>query len=190
MKSRYVLRLTAMLIICLSSAFVSVAQRNQKAQERAIPPGPCRENTRLCLQRMRAQINVLRAYTNRLRPGDKVSFNPQPDPPGSPDPWFRRANEAYIILQKEFADLSASSPWGQSQWTWSQADMDAWKNNLSEAQGKLDSLGQASDSNSANLALNQLSAATERLSGVAGKRRYKKSSSSDNSGGSTTRKRH
>lgn len=31
---------------------------------------------------MRGRISLLRAYTRRLKPGDPVEFNPQPDPPG------------------------------------------------------------------------------------------------------------
>ena len=60
MKSRNILRATAVLTICLLSTFVATAQRKSKAQGRTIPPGPCHQNTRVCVQNMNKQINDLR----------------------------------------------------------------------------------------------------------------------------------
>src|SRR5437588_2417591 len=107
-KSRHILRATAALTICLLSVFVAAAQRKSKAQGRSIPPGPCHQNTRVCLQQMNAQLGNLRAYMVHLKPGEKVEFNPQPDPPGAP-PIYQNAIRAYRGLLAEISDLSSNS---------------------------------------------------------------------------------
>jgi len=139
MKSRFLGRTLAVLTICLLSAFVAAAQSKAK-EEKSYPPGPCRQATKACVQNMNKQISLIRAYVQRLKPGDKVAFNPQPDPPGDPNPWFRRAHQAYITLRGEFADLSESSPWGRSKWTWSQEQIHGWQSTVSDAQDKLNGL--------------------------------------------------
>src|SRR5436305_1330644 len=87
MKSRFALMTIAALALCLSLAFTASAQKVRKAQS-SIPPGPCHQNTKLCIQQMNAQISRLRAYVAHVKPGDTVKFSPQPDPPGDPDPWY------------------------------------------------------------------------------------------------------
>ena len=139
--------------ICLLLASVAAAQHKSKTQRRMIPPGPCHLDTNACVRNMNAQINLIRAYANHLKPGDKVTFNPQPDPPG--DPAFRRANEAYRALEAEVSDLggwSSETPNLKSRPT------------ISDAQEKVGRLGQASDRASIYLALNSLSASVHKLS--------------------------
>jgi hypothetical protein len=165
MKSKVLLRTLAVLTICLSSAFVAAAQSKTKS----FPPGPCRQGTKVCVQNMNKQISLIRAYVQRLKPGDTVAFNPQPDPPGDPDPGFRRANQAYITLRGQFADLSESSPWGRSKWTWSQEQIHGWQSTVSDAQDKLNGLslpafGRSPDS--IKETLDSLSASVRQLSKV------------------------
>lgn len=166
MKSRYVLCAIAILSFCLSSAFTATAQKERKTQT-AFPPGPCRQNTRACFQRINTQIGQLRAYVRHAKPGSEVTFNPQPDPPGDPDPWYRRAHEAYITLHQEFADLSESSPWGRSKWTWSQEQIHNWQSTVGDAQDKLNNLSLPAfgrNRASINETLDALSASVRRLS--------------------------
>jgi hypothetical protein len=101
MKSRFTLKATAALALCLSLPLAARAGDKQ----RGYPPGPCHQNARLCLQQMNTQVGRLRAYVRRHKPGEAFTFNPQPDPPGIP-PLYRQANEAYRSLLAEFADLS------------------------------------------------------------------------------------
>jgi hypothetical protein len=109
---------------------------------------------------MTAQISRLRAYVRHLKPGDKVTFNPQPDPPGDPDPWFRRASEAYQSLQQELSDLSKNSA-GRCE-----AKTPSCRGAIDDAQAKFDRLGQVSDRASAKTALTSLSSSVQRLSRV------------------------
>ena len=166
MKSTALLRTLEVLTICLLSAFVASARPKSTASKN-FPPGPCRQGTKACVQNMNKQISLIRAYVQRLKPGDKVAFNPQPDPPGNPDPWYRRAHQAYITLRGEFADLSESSPWGRSKWTWSQEQIHGWQSTVSDAQDKLNSLtlpafGRSPDS--IKETLDSLSASVRQLS--------------------------
>jgi hypothetical protein len=159
-KSRFTLLTIAALAFCLSLPLAADAQRVKRSQAQAFPPGPCRQNTRLCLRQMNAQISQLRAYVAHVKPGDPVKFNPQPDPPGDPDPWYRRASEAYRSLQAEFADLSSEIP----NLRLSPEKLNAGRNAVGGAQEQLSRLGQVSDRNSANATLNELSASVRRLS--------------------------
>jgi hypothetical protein len=116
---------------------------------------------------MNKQIGLIRAYVQRVKPEDKVAFNQQPDPPGNPDPGYRRAHQAYITLRGELADLSESSPWGRSKRTWSQEQIHGWQSTVSGAQDKLNSLslpafGRSPDS--IKETLDSLSASVQRLS--------------------------
>ena len=120
-------------------------------------------DVKVCLQQIQQKISKLRAYARHVKPGDPVKFNPQPDPPGDPDPLYRQAREAYGDLQETLASLSESSPWGRAKWTWSQEKITAWQNTLREAQGKAESLGQSSDRRAANAALDNLSASVQKL---------------------------
>lgn len=166
MKSKYIFRATTVLTIGLLSTFAASAQ-SKPTETKSFPPGPCHLGTKACVQNMNKQISLIRAYVQRLKPGDKVAFNPQPDPPGNPDPGFRRAHQAYITLRGEFADLSESSPWGRSKWTWSQEQISGWKSTVSDAQDKLNGLslpafGRTRDS--AKETLDSLSASVRQLS--------------------------
>jgi hypothetical protein len=166
MKSRYILRAIAIPAFCLLSAFTVSAQKTAKVQA-ALPPGPCRRNAKVCFQRINAQLGQLRAYVRHAKPGSEVTFNPQPDPPGDPDPWYRRAHEAYITLHQEFADLSESSPWGRSKWTWSQEQIHEWQSTVSDAQDKLNNLSLPAfgrNRASINETLDALSTSARRLS--------------------------
>lgn len=158
MKSINTMRIFATLMIALSLQLAAAGQSTPRSIARAIPPVPCHDNTKLCIQRMRSQLSSLRAYVSRLRPGDKVEFNPQPDPPGSPDPWYRRAVQAFRSLQEEFADLSKypSGPCkvGKCQ--------DAIKN----AQAKFGGVSQATNASSANAALAAMKPCIDQLSRV------------------------
>jgi|GraSoiStandDraft_24_1057298.scaffolds.fasta_scaffold604508_1 hypothetical protein len=167
MKSKYTLRAIALLAICLSFFFTASAQRVEKAH--MLGPNPCHEGTKLCLQEINKKISQVRAYVKHVKPGDPVEFNPQPDPPGDPDPWYRQGREAYKSLQENFASLSESSPWGHAKWTWSESQISAWKNSVSDAQAKLNNLALPAfgrNRASINQTLNSLSASVQRLSGM------------------------
>jgi hypothetical protein len=160
LKRSWLLRIIALSLIALSSVAVAFAQGGPNRQ----PQATCQDNVKLCFQQINQQISQARAYVRHVKPGDPVKFNPQPDPPGDPDPWYRNGLAAYKRLQGEFAALSESSPWGRSQWTWSQNKIEAWRKTVSEAQRKLEGLAQSSDRRAANVALNDLSASVQRLS--------------------------
>jgi hypothetical protein len=166
MKNSFLMRTLLVLTILLLSAFFAAAQ-SKPIEGKSYPPGPCHQGTKVCVQNMNKQISLMRAYVQRLKPGDKVAFNPQPDPPGNPDPGYRRAHQAYITLRGAFADLSESSPWGRSKWTWSQEQIQGWHHTISDAQDKLNSLtlpafGRTPDS--INETLDSLSASVRQLS--------------------------
>lgn len=161
MNSSYTLRAITLMMICLVLVFTVAARNGVQTKP---PQEICKDNAKLCLRNMEAQISLLRAYVRRVKPGDPVQFNPQPDPPGDPDPWYRRALEAYQSLQVEIPNLSQSSPWGRAKWTWSQEKIKAWQNTTGEAQDKLSRLGQSSGRNSASRELNSLSVSVRRLS--------------------------
>jgi len=161
MKSSHILRATAVLTICLLSMFVAAAQRNSKTQSRGIPPGPCHQNPRLCLQQINTQLGNLRAYVIHVKPGNKVEFNPQPDPPGAP-PIYRNTLQAFRSLQAELSDLSSNS-----------AEIAGLKGSpekrgvveraVTDAQGNVVSLGQSSDRRSSANALNSLITSLQHL---------------------------
>ncbi|HKC65210.1 MAG TPA: hypothetical protein VKB86_16330 [Pyrinomonadaceae bacterium] len=158
MKSRFTLTIIPALALSLSLALAVAVQGGDKTQ--SFPPGPCHQNARLCLQQMNAQISKLRAYVRHLKPGVAVAFNPQPDPPGDPDPLYRQANEAYRNLLAEFADLSDNAEIAG-------LDSAPSRTTLSDAQAKLRSLASlpAGDNRAAaNQTLNALSASVQRLS--------------------------
>src|SRR3954467_2411525 len=139
MKSKYTLRAIALLAICLSFFFTASAQRVEKAH--MLGPNPCHEGTKLCLQEINKKISQVRAYVKHVKPGDPVEFNPQPDPPGDPDPWYRQGLEAYKSLQREFSDLAEGNPSGRGKAAWSQEQMSVWKSGVGEAQERLNRLG-------------------------------------------------
>src|ERR1043165_5346465 len=101
MKSKYILRAVALLMFCLSLAFAASAQRVEKAH--GLGPNPCHESNRTCLQEINKKISQVRAYVKHVKPGDPVEFNPQPDPPGDPDPWYLEGRAAYKGLQEDCA---------------------------------------------------------------------------------------
>jgi hypothetical protein len=190
MKSLYALRAVLVLAFCLSSSVAASAQGGPSSP----PRQTCQDNVRQCLQEMRGRISLLRAYVRRLKPGDPVEFNPQPDPPGSPDPWFRRANDAYAGLRAEIAGLSESSPWGQYKWTWSEEQKQGWRNAVGDASARLERVGHSPNRAAFSSALGELAGSVQRLqndldNGRRSAKHFRKSSSGD-SGGSTTPKRH
>ena len=153
MRPKRVFALTTTLVITLSFVALGHGQtrpaRNQKS---------CHENTRLCVKHMKSQLNLVAAYVMRVKPGDKIAFNPQPDPPGDPDPWYRRAREAYRSLHQEIADLSNYPP--------GPCKAGECRKAIDDAQLKFGRLGQASDRNSANEALAAMKPCISRLSQV------------------------
>jgi hypothetical protein len=167
MKSNYVLRTIAVLAITLSAGLVASAQPGQsapppkrasKAAEIEAAP-PCRQNIQGCLQRINNQISLMRAYVARLKPGDTVTWNPQPDPP-TPDPWLTRASKSFQNLRNEFAELSVTPP---------DCKTDVCRNVISDAQDKLINLNQPSiNISSAKAALSSLSADVQQLSRALG----------------------
>jgi hypothetical protein len=159
LKRSWLLRIIALSLVLLSSVAVTIARpaNSTRAMMNTCP------DVSVCLRQIQQKISRLRAYVRHVKPGDPVKFNPQPDPPGDPDPWYRQGIAAYKSLQEQLASLSESSPWGRSKWTWSQGQMDGWKSHLTEAQGKLNSLAQATDRNAATPLLDQLSASVQRL---------------------------
>jgi hypothetical protein len=150
MRNIYFQRMLAAIVMGLLMALATIAQSN-KIKSKSFPPGPCHQNLRVCVANMQAQLNTVRAYVQRLKPGDKVSFNPQPDPPGDPDPWYRQARQAFGMLQEEIEDLSKYPP---------SEKVGA----VNDAQEKLGRLGQASDRTSARAALAAMKPCIRRLS--------------------------
>jgi hypothetical protein len=172
MNTRFTLKATAALALCLSLPLAARAGDKQ----RGFPPGPCHQNARLCLQQMNTQIGRLRAYVRRHKPGEAFTFNPQPDPPGIP-PLYRQANEAYRSLLAEFADLSDNAEIAGLNSAPSRAA-------IGDAQDKLRSLAglPAGDSRAAaSQALDALSASVQRLSREAGPTHKSKKNSGDSS---------
>ena len=163
MKSRYILRGITILAICIAMQFVAVAQRGSNSQ--AFPPGPCHQNTRVCIQSMNRQISLLRSYVQHLKPGEKVIFNPQPDPPGIP-PSYRNAIQAYRSLLAELSDLSSNSSEIAGVKSSPEKTSSA-QNAIREAQTKLEALGNppVGDSHAAtDHALRSLGTSVQRLS--------------------------
>lgn len=155
MKNQLTQRLAAPAIMTLLLCGAAAAQ---KTSSKAFPPGPCHQNTKVCVQRMNSQLGVMRAYAKRLKPGDKVAFNPQPDPPGSPDPSFRHANEAFQSLQGELTDLST--------WSEENANERNVRGLVGETQSKLNKLSQPSSPASLSFGLKDLSASVQQLAKV------------------------
>ena len=172
MKNRYIRRVITIVAMCLALALVASAQRRSKAQGRAFPPGPsgpCHQNTRVCVQNMNRQISQLRSYVQHLKPGEKVIFNPQPDPPGIPAS-YRNAIRAYRSLMAEFLDLSSNSS-EIAGLKGSPEKLSSAQNAIKEAQAKLEGLGNPplGDSHaSTSQALNSLGASVQRLSKTIG----------------------
>jgi hypothetical protein len=142
-------RTVLVLAFGLLTTFVASAQSTTMKSK--FPPGPCHQNVKHCVAAMQSQLNTVRAYVTRLKPGDQVAFNPQPDPPGSPDPWLRRAREAFGLLQEEIADLAKYPP---------SEKVGA----INQAQEKLGQLAQAADGASARTALAEMKPCIKRLS--------------------------
>src|SRR5882672_264314 len=108
MKNNYLLRTITTLALSVSTTFTVSAQSTRLKSK--FPPGPCHQNVKQCVSNMQSQLSTVRAYVQRVKPGDKVSFNPQPDPPGDPTPWYRQARIAFGLLQEEIADLTKYPP--------------------------------------------------------------------------------
>jgi hypothetical protein len=163
MKRGWLLRVVALSLMVLSTVAVTVAR--PESSRRAMLSG-CTD-AKVCLAQILKKISQVRAYVKHVKPGDPVEFNPQPDPPGDPDPWYRQGREAYKSLQEDFASLSESSPWGRGKWTWSQSQISSWKSTISDAQAKLNNLALPAfgrNRASINQTLNSLSASVQRLS--------------------------
>jgi hypothetical protein len=150
MKSNYFLRTVLLTTLSLLTTFVAAAQPRKIKSN--FPPGPCHQNVKQCVSNMQAQLSTVRAYVTRLKPGDKVSFNPQPDPPGNPDPWYCQARIAFGLLQEEIADLAKYPP--------SERKVGA----INDAREKFGLLAQASDTASARAALAAMKPCIRRLS--------------------------
>ncbi len=168
MKSKNILRVITILSMCFTLAIFVVGQRRSKSQG-AFPPGPCHQNTKVCVQNMNRQISLLRSYVQHLKPGEKVIFNPQPDPPGIPVS-YRNAIQAYRSLTEEFSDLSNNSS-EIAGLKGSPEKLSSAQNAIKEAQTKLEGLGNppVGDSHAAtSQALRSLGASVQRLSKTIG----------------------
>jgi len=151
LKYTHMSKVFAMLVIALSFIAIAHGQTRPSHNQKS-----CHENTRLCVALMKSQLNLVAAYVQRRKPGDKVSFNPQPDPPGDPDPWYLRAHEAYKNLQQEISDLSKYPP--------GPCKTGVCRNAIDDAADKLGRLGQSSDRDSANTAVAAMKPCIKRLS--------------------------
>lgn len=149
MKRNHFLQTALVIALGLLTTLVASAQSTKSKSK--FPPGPCHQNVKQCVVNMQAQINSVRAYVTRLKPGAKVSFNQQPDPPGNPDPGYQKARVAFGLLQEEIADLAKYPP---------SEKVGA----INDAQEKLGRLAQASDGASARTALAALKPCIRRLS--------------------------
>lgn len=168
MKSKNILRVIAILSVSFTMVVVTVGQRRSRNQG-AYPPGPCHQNTRVCVQNMNRQVSLLRSYVQHLKPGEKVIFNPQPDPPGIPAS-YRNAIQAYRSLLAEFSDLSSNSA-EIAGLRGSPEKLRTAQSAIGEAQTKLEALGNppVGDSHaSTNQALTSLGASVQRLSKTIG----------------------
>ena len=149
MRYKHIWKAIAILAVTLS--FITLAHGQTQPPRNS---KPCHENPRPCLTQMKSQLSLVRAYVKRVKPGDKVTFNPQPDPPGEPN--YRRAMQAYRNLQEEISDLSTYPP--------GPCKAGECRSAIDDAQAKFDRLGQVSDRNSASSALTALSINFARLS--------------------------
>jgi hypothetical protein len=157
MKGKYLLPIMAMLMIALSLEFVAVGQIAPKAKPRADTPGPC-QNTKLCIQKMNAQLSILRAYVTRVKPGDHVTFSLPTGQSGAPNASYRRALQAYRSLEEEISDLSKYPPGPYKSVE--------CRNAIRNAQTKFDRIGQSTDRNSADTALAAMKPCIDQLSKV------------------------
>lgn len=145
-------------LIALSLTLPSVADTNaQPASPESLTMSGC-PNVSNCLREIQQKISKLRAYVRFVKPGDPVEFR---EVSSTSSLKARQAAETFKSLRAQFASVSESSPWGQPEGL--EAEINSWKKDLSAAQGKLDSLGQATDRNAASAALNYLSASVQRL---------------------------
>lgn len=117
---------------------------------------PCHEDTHLCSTRVKNDFAAVEAYVKHLKPGAKVGFNPQPDPPGDPGPAYRTAMSAYQRLQYDLYDLSKYPPGPCKQ--------GACHDSIDRANTQFGMLGNTSDRGSANSAIGRLKFDIERLS--------------------------
>jgi hypothetical protein len=118
---------------------------------------------------MNQQIGLLRAYVQHMKPGEKVIFNPQPDPPGMPAS-YRNAIQAYRGLTAELSDLSSNSS-EIAGLKGSPEKLRSAQSAIGEAQTRLEALGNPpiGDSHaSTSRALNSLGASVQRLSKTIG----------------------
>ena len=121
-------------------------------------PKTCHDNPRLCLTQMKLQISQLRAYVTRVKPGDPVTFSLSTGQSGAPNANYRRALQAYRSLQEEISDFSRIPP-GPCKSVECRAA-------ISDVQTKFDRIGQATDRNSADMALAAMKPCIEQLSRV------------------------
>ena len=130
---------------------------------RVRPGGDCHVSPRGCTNKMKFQIKQIHAYlVAHVGPGDPVEFNPQPDPPGDPEPWYRKANEAYFGLTTEFADLAeheADTPLNRP----NEQRRAAFRTAVGEARSQLARLGQRSDRKTAAGTLSSLADSVNRV---------------------------
>jgi hypothetical protein len=128
------------------------------------PWNDCHTEPQGCLHKMLAQIKQIRVYlVAHVKPGDPVEFNPQPDPPGDPDPWYRKANEAYFGLTQEFADFTSHQAEIPLLKPTSQRRA-AFESAVGDAQTQLTRLGQRSDRQGATSSVTALTASINRIS--------------------------
>jgi hypothetical protein len=140
-------------ITLMSFAFVS-AQAPPKAAPRNSTK-PCHEDTHLCSTRVKKDFAAIDAYVKHLKPGAKVGFNPQPDPPGDPSPLYRTAMNAYQRLQYDLYDLSNFPP--------GPCRIGACHDAIDGANNQFGMLGNATDQRSASSTISELKFDIERL---------------------------
>ncbi|MEP6946707.1 MAG: hypothetical protein ABJA02_12380 [Acidobacteriota bacterium] len=146
-----------LLTILVATPLLAVLAYGQKPP-RAAPPNdnkPCHEYTHLCSVRIKKNYAALEVYVRHLKPGAKVGFNPQPDPPGDPSPLNRTAMDAFQRLQIDFYDLSKYPPGPCKDGACHEA--------IDGANRQFGMLGSASDPRSATAAIADLKPAVDKL---------------------------
>jgi hypothetical protein len=150
--------------IALISAVLIALPLVASAKTKPAGPGDCHNDPGGCIHRMQVQLKQIKVYlVAHVKPGDPVEFNPQPDPPGDPDPWYRKANEGYAALTQEVADLAGNQT--EVKLTRSTPQRrEAFGTAVRDAQTQLTRLGQRLNKREANTAFGLLNGAVGRIS--------------------------
>ena len=111
------------------------------------------------VQSLTNKLKDLRVAAGKLKPGEAGGLNPQPEPPGIPDPTVQELRSGLSSIRGELTKLSSVAD---------KAKVAQSQSKLAEAQAAVNRLARARDQKSANAALDDFAAALKALSQTAG----------------------